>query len=149
MEYRRTVIMALGAVVLTVLGPAIVAGLGTPETVVLDALVDEYQPVLFSHGTHAARFAGDCAFCHHQHEISGRILCGNCHNIASDSFRKAVVNSFTPCRNCHAEYNPEMPEMPSLKVAYHRKCFKCHRGMGNLGKSPAGCTEMCHAGRSE
>jgi len=34
---------------------------------------------------------------------------------------------------------------PSLKVAYHQACLKCHWGdVGSAGKNLEGCTEMCH-----
>jgi hypothetical protein len=29
------------------------------------------------------------------------------------------------CKNCHGVFNPNMPGMPGLKVAYHRTCFQC------------------------
>jgi hypothetical protein len=34
--------------------------------------------------------------------------------------------------------------MPALKVAFHKKCFECHVGMGELGSSPRGCVQTCH-----
>ncbi len=40
-------------------------------------------------------------------------------------------------------------DMPGLKTAYHKQCFSCHRGMGNIGTDPKGCAEICHAKRAE
>jgi hypothetical protein len=34
---------------------------------------------------------------------------------------------------------------PGLKIALHRTCFQCHKGMGDIGTDPKGCTQICHA----
>ena len=58
---------------------------------------------------------------------------------------KSVSQRFIPCNGCHADADPDNPGMPGLKTAYHRQCFTCHRGMGNIGTDPKGCAELCHA----
>jgi predicted CXXCH cytochrome family protein len=53
------------------------------------------------------------------------------------------------CKSCHSSYDPANPNMPGLKTAYHSQCFQCHRGMGNVGIDPKGCTVMCHAKKEQ
>ncbi len=79
------------------------------------------------------------------------------------------MKGFLPCKSCHHAYNPGHPNYPELKVAYHSKCFQCHRGMpnggadsklltrvkkqfevkkiGRVGTDPSGCAKQCHAKR--
>lgn len=80
-----------------------------PKTVVLDQLVDLYEPVVFAHDLHAsmATMSGGCALCHH--------------------FSRADA-PVPPCRQCHAE-EERLGDIrkPSLKGAYHRQCMNCHR----------------------
>jgi Class III cytochrome C family len=117
-----------------------------PETVTLDALVKTYEPVLFTHARHAS-VAGQCGSCHHQH--GGSASCKDCHSLSAAAFKESVTNNFTACRNCHGAADRANPGMPSLKVAYHRACFECHKGMGDIGLDPKGCTEMCHAAKDQ
>ncbi len=124
------------------------AGAAAPGVLVLDAIPGEHGPVRFDHPMHAA-LAGACADCHHQHPDSRKLDCGDCHAIAPAEFRRSVKTSFLACSACHAELDPRNPSMPSLKVAYHRQCFGCHRGMGSLGSGPRGCTEACHVRRAD
>jgi hypothetical protein len=114
-----------------------------PRIVKLGSLVDNYKPVLFNHENHIA-IAGDCGKCHHQHGNNASLSCHDCHRIATSSFRGSVTGSFTACKNCHGVYDPASPGMPGLKVAYHRQCFQCHRGMADVGVDPKACTAMCH-----
>lgn len=137
---------ALAAALLFAL-PTGASDTGGPSVVMLDSLVDEYEAVRFDHGTHAAYFSGGCWDCHHQHVNYKDQPCSGCHAIDTAEFKRTVTSSFISCRSCHGDYDPATPSMPGLKVAYHKQCFECHRGMGNVGKSPAGCTEQCHARR--
>ncbi len=114
----------------------------------LDSISDKYEPVKFNHSKHIS-IAGDCGICHHQHGNNSTLPCKDCHSVAPSTFRNSVVNGFMACKNCHSAFNPDMPGMPGLKVAYHRTCFQCHRDMGNVGKDPKGCTEMCHAKKEQ
>lgn len=119
-----------------------------PEVVTLDSLVDSYESVTFNHSLHAM-MAGDCGSCHHQHGDSGSLPCKNCHAVEKSLFKGTVENYFPACRKCHGTYNPAQPKMKGLKTAYHSTCFKCHRGMGNVGIDPKGCTEICHAKKDQ
>lgn len=110
----------------------------------LDSIDGKYEPVRFNHTKHIS-LAGDCSLCHHQHSNSGTLPCKDCHAVTPSVFKDSVVNGFMACKNCHGVSNPQSPEMPGLKAAYHQACFKCHLGMGDVGKSPKGCTDMCHA----
>lgn len=114
-----------------------------PGIVKLDSLVDKYKPVLFNHEKHIA-IAGDCGKCHHQHGSNASLPCHECHRIGASSFKGSVTGSFMACKNCHDVYDPASPWMPGLKVAYHRQCFQCHRGMADVGVDPKACAAMCH-----
>lgn len=114
----------------------------------LDSISDKYEPVKFNHSKHIS-IAGNCGICHHQHGNSGTLPCRDCHSVSPSTFQNSVVNGFMSCKNCHGVFNPNMPGMPGLKVAYHRTCFQCHRGMGNVGIDPKGCTQMCHAKKEQ
>jgi hypothetical protein len=113
----------------------------SPDTVKLDSIAKTYPPVVFSHGKHAS-LAGNCGTCHHHHSNSN---CKDCHALSAS----AVSSNFPACKNCHAARDRGAPGMPGLEVAYHRTCFECHRGMGNLGVDPKGCNEVCHAPRQQ
>jgi hypothetical protein len=119
-----------------------------PGVVTLDSISDEYEAVRFDHETHTA-IAGNCGACHHEHGNNSSLPCKDCHDISPDIFKKSVINSFTACKNCHVDSDPENPAIPALKVAYHKTCFQCHRGMGNVGVDPKGCAEMCHAKKEQ
>lgn len=122
---------------------ALYAG-GEDNIFILDSISDKYQPVKFNHSRHID-LAGKCDICHHEHGNNSLLTCKNCHSLDSTTFKNSVVNGFMACRNCHSTINPANPSVPSLKVAYHRTCFQCHRGMGEVGMDPKGCTVMCHA----
>ncbi len=146
---KIVLILTVSAALLLVVAayPTGASDVSGPGTVVLDSLVDLYGPVTFNHSMHAAYFASSCGDCHHQHGGYESQPCKGCHSLDAADFKKTVVQSFLSCQSCHGETNPSAPGMPGLKVAYHKQCFECHRGMGNVGKSPAGCTEQCHARR--
>jgi hypothetical protein len=114
-----------------------------PSVRVLGTLSDRYEPVTFDHAKHVS-MADKCDACHH-HGNGAASTCSQCHNLSPSAFKNSVVNSFLPCSSCHADPDPGNPVMPGLKVAYHKKCFECHRGMNNVGLDPKGCTELCHA----
>ncbi len=124
------------------------AAAGIPGVRILDSLKDTYTPVKFDHSKHV-QIAGSCAACHHEHSMGDGLPCKQCHALSPETFKKSVAHSFMPCKNCHGTFDRDNPGMPSLKTAYHRQCFKCHRGMGNIGLSPKGCAEVCHALRTQ
>lgn len=115
-----------------------------PDVISLDTMKDKYEAVPFTHKKHADMIS-DCGKCHHQHGNNAADPCKDCHAVTPSVFKQSVTAGFLPCRNCHTSPNPQKPHLVSLKVAYHSKCFECHRGMGNIGTDPKGCTEMCHA----
>ena len=115
-----------------------------PQGIVkLDSIAKLYTAVRFDHPKHVA-IAGDCGKCHHQHGNSASLPCRECHNITPATFKSSQKATFMACKNCHGSLDPAAPGMPGLKVAYHRQCFQCHRGMGELGESPKGCVLTCH-----
>ncbi len=128
--------------------PAASGAAAAPKTVKLDSLVNSYKPVLFNHEKHIA-IAGDCGTCHHQHGNNASLPCHECHRVTASSFKSSVTGNFMACKNCHGAYDPATPQMPGLKVAYHRQCFQCHRGMAGVGVDPRGCTVMCHDKREQ
>lgn len=80
-----------------------------PDSMLLDVLAKDYEPVPFSHKAHAdmAGMATGCATCHH-HTEEGKAP--------------------PACITCH---DPQVegtdPRMPGLKGAYHQQCLNCHR----------------------
>jgi hypothetical protein len=120
------------------------AAADAPGVRVLDSIKDAFTPVKFDHPKHAA-LAGSCASCHHEHSMGEGLPCKQCHNLSPATFKKSVIGGFMPCKNCHGAFDRDNAAMPGLKTAYHRQCFKCHRGMNNIGTDPKGCAELCHA----
>ena len=139
---RKTLVLVFAITICTFFAASLYAGVNT-----LNSISERYGPVKFDHEKHS-NLAGNCGSCHHQHGNSSSLPCKECHSLTPDTFRNSVNNMFMPCKNCHSAPDPGNPGMPSLKVAYHSTCFQCHRGMGNIGTDPKGCTEMCHAKKS-
>lgn len=103
--------------------PPMSATAEVPDVVILDQLVDLYEPVVFPHRLHAEMvgMGQGCAECHH-YNPPGKILA---------------------CRECHGgPSNPNNLRQPSLKGAYHRQCINCHREWSHTND----CT-ICHAKR--
>ena len=123
-------------------------GVDMPDTIIIKYIQKEYDPVAFDHTMHAD-MADSCGECHHIHDQEVNSTCSDCHLLNSETFRSSASHGFPPCSDCHTEYSLEEPWMPGLKVALHRKCFGCHIGMNELGSSPSGCVEMCHARSNE
>ncbi len=120
------------------------AAAGAPGMRVLDSIKDAYTPVKFDHPKHVV-IAGSCAVCHHEHSIGDGLPCKQCHTLSPEAFKNSVAHSFMACNNCHGAFDRDNASMPGLKTAYHRQCFKCHRGMGDIGIDPKGCAMICHA----
>lgn len=78
-----------------------------PDALLLDDLVDLYEPVHFDHQAHAsmAEMGKDCATCHHY----------------------SPPGTIPPCKECHS-LGTESSDLrkPNLKGAYHRQCLGCH-----------------------
>lgn len=115
-----------------------------PGTVNIQYIQKQYGPVVFDHTKHAA-MSGSCGKCHHSHNETINSSCRECHALDAGTFKSTAKQAFLPCSACHSTYSPDAPGMPGLKVAFHKKCFECHLGMGELGSSPAGCAKTCHA----
>ncbi|MGO9612383.1 MAG: cytochrome c3 family protein [Dissulfurispiraceae bacterium] len=115
-----------------------------PGIIVIKDLQKRYGPVSFDHSMHAS-LAGECGTCHHMHNKETASSCGKCHSIGAKEFKASVKQTFLPCSACHTDLTADSPEMPSLKVALHKKCFQCHVGIGGIGSSPEGCVKTCHS----
>ena len=86
---------------------------------------DDYEPVRFMHGTHAA-FIKDCSECHHARPTDPA---------ASETLRGIA---------CHQEpFKDDLSDRIGLKAAYHVKCAGCHK---KNNKGPVSCTG-CHLSR--
>lgn len=79
-----------------------------PEIVVLNELVNRYNPVVFSHKLHAemSEMSGGCSSCHHYNTTGPVLACNTCHE--AKRFREDISK-------------------PDLSAAYHRQCVNCHR----------------------
>ncbi len=126
------------------------AGGAVPGKTVLGNLSREYEPVKFDHAAHLGQASG-CGDCHHQHGTEKGVSCKGCHALDDATFRKSVgATKFKSCKGCHAAERTADQKVPDLKAAYHRACFKCHRGdVGTVGTDPKGCVEMCHAKKDQ
>jgi hypothetical protein len=120
----------------------------TPEVIVLDGLVEKFEPVTFDHATHTM-LSEDCSTCHHQHSALESQSCSGCHSIDSAVYKKSLSETFFSCRKCHGDYDGDNPNKPTLKVAYHQTCFECHGEMSEFGKDPKSCEEVCHSRKSQ
>jgi len=138
------VIASLWLIALLAASPARGAGKAVPDTIVIKYLMNQYGPVTFNHAMHAS-LANGCGTCHHQHNEKMNATCHECHALSAHAFKASLTQGFGACSSCHSEASPEMPEMPGLKTAFHKKCFTCHTGIGELGSSPEGCVKTCHA----
>jgi hypothetical protein len=79
-----------------------------PEIVILDQIVDRYNPVVFSHKLHAemSEMTGGCSSCHHYNTTGPVLACNTCHE--PNRLREDISK-------------------PDLSAAYHRQCVNCHR----------------------
>ncbi|MBN2358291.1 MAG: Ni/Fe-hydrogenase cytochrome b subunit [Deltaproteobacteria bacterium] len=122
----------------------------------LNAAIDDYQPVRFSHRSHDNASRGNCAACHHRHARDGedRIgidlvdlhrdleihlgpACSACHGDAEQ-------NRPLSCGHCHRRAGEaDAPSRPGLLGAYHRQCIGCHQQLGQEVGAPVDCLG-CH-----
>ncbi|NHZ85558.1 MAG: hypothetical protein GWP19_06725 [Planctomycetia bacterium] len=98
----------------------------TQDVVIIDRLMNKYEPVVFAHNLHATMSA-----------MSGG--CNNCHHFTQS------IDDIKSCgtSGCHSDTNVVNLKMskPSLKGAYHRQCLGCHREWSH----DTDCS-FCHAG---
>lgn len=118
----------------------------SPDVVTIDSLKDKYEAVRFDHAKHTS-LAPDCGTCHHTHGTNSSLPCKECHDLSKEQFGNSVIKTFTACKKCHGSFDRSNPGMPGLKVAYHKKCFQCHRGMADIGTDPKACAGICHPKR--
>jgi len=100
---------------------------------------DDYEPVRFLHRAHAVHVDGDCTVCHHRvQEQEGDRLGREIDQVSMGSFRPST------CGACHRDANePDAPQRPGLKGAYHEQCIGCHEQSGEA-TAPTDC-RGCHA----
>lgn len=148
---KRAIVLSIVACGFLALAPVLRAGVGSGQSkLVLDRIAETYAPVVFDHAMHEGQASG-CNDCHHQHGGYAVQSCGECHRIDAAAFkRSADVRKIRPCRDCHpASVQAGDPGKPTLKAAYHRACFRCHKEIGSVGKDPKGCTETCHSAKAQ
>ena len=88
--------------------------LSAPDVMVIDALVDLYEPVVFAHKLHAdmSNMGQGCAQCHHY----------------------SLPDNVPACTECHlTERSATSMIQPGLKGAYHRQCLGCHTSWDHSG----------------
>ena len=115
-------------------------GSSAPEIIVMDKLVNLYEPVAFTHEIHI-EIVGNCTDCHHHGKtISHTGPCGDCHQTSVETIGDSS------CGICHetALAVNSAIAVPLLKGAYHKQCFPCHY---EPGSAVGGCTDTCHAER--
>ena len=119
-----------------------------PESVVIDALAQLYDPVEFDHAMHEEATDSNCSVCHH-HTLGTPIEDENCARCHANSGPADEVS----CQGCHtanrfeADYLKQLEadstihhrDRIGLKAAYHIRCMNCHAEMG----APNGCQD-CH-----
>jgi hypothetical protein len=109
-----------------------------PDVVILNQLVDRYQPVPFDHRGHAtmAQMWNGCTTCHHRKPTTRPTT----QSMAAEHVQ-ASSDEIPACKTCHsvAEHEANI-QMPSLKGAYHRQCLNCHKQWTHENA----CV-MCHA----
>lgn len=123
--------------------PVFGKAMSAPRIITINHIQKQYSAVKFDHSAHTS-LASSCGQCHHMHNDKQIATCKECHAINPANFKATVKEGFLPCSACHTESSAGSPEMPSLKVALHKKCFECHIGIGDLGVSPNGCVKTCH-----
>jgi hypothetical protein len=110
-----------------------------PDRLVIEALVDEYEPSQLPHAKIVARLDAGARASSLANRFHGdtATLCAGCHHHSPPGVRPPA------CRSCHTEAADPVSDRPDLKVAYHRQCVGCHIRMG---VPQQGCTD-CHAVR--
>ena len=118
----------------------------SPETIRWASSVGE---VVFQHRLHTEELGAECVSCHHETVAANLELphadyfdgfwvdCAVCHT------GSATPAAAGRCVVCHPERTSGLNlEMPTVKVAIHRSCWKCHeRGTGSEASSQ--CV-FCH-----
>ena len=114
-----------------------------PETVVIKALVNNYDPVKLPHrkivNTLFNKIKNNKLANYFHHEKG--TICQGCHH------NSPPTNKPPNCASCHGKpFNEKDPFKPGLMAAYHRQCMECHKAMGIERPVSTNCT-ACHPQR--
>ena len=111
-----------------------------PETVVIKALSDKYEPVKLPHRKIVAAMVDKiktnqlAIFFHSENGT----VCQGCHH------NSPAAKTPPKCISCHSKpFNAQDPFKPGLIAAYHRQCMECHKAMGIAKPVATDCT-ACH-----
>ena len=111
-----------------------------PETVIIKALSDKYEPVKLPHRKIVTSMVGKIKtnqlanFFHYENGT----VCQGCHH------NSPAAKNPPKCVSCHSKpFNAKDPFKPGLIAAYHRQCMECHKAMGIAKPVSTDCT-ACH-----
>lgn len=114
-----------------------------PEKVIIDEMVDNYEPAEMPHRKIVKRLlvgTADSGMATHFHGEM-MTLCQGCHHQSQPSLKPPK------CSTCHGQaVDPANPAKPGLMGAFHQQCMTCHEEM-KLDK-PEGCIG-CHKERKK
>ncbi len=112
-----------------------------PETVIIDELTDQYQPVTLPHRKIVNALFNNIKnnklanFFHHEKGT----MCQGCHH------NSPAAKKPPKCVSCHGRpFNAKDPFKPGLMAAYHRQCMECHKAM-DIKKPVSTKCNACHA----
>ena len=114
------------------------------DVILLDDLVDNYEPVPFAHRRHAqmAEMWNGCETCHHHTPTTAPSAAAPNAN-TNVPHTQDQASAIPACKSCHPQAPSQAEiEMPTLKGAYHRQCLNCHRDW--MGSNACA---ICHAPR--
>ena len=111
-------------------------------TAFLSAYVVLFVVIGFAHSSQApkeiklpAKMVGDITFNHEMHSSELGIACNDCHHTGTEG-------SEVKCANCHKDQEKE--GVPSLKIAAHNSCWKCHSEKPKEGGQISVKCSVCH-----
>jgi len=111
-----------------------------PETVVIKALSDKYEPVKLPHRKIVTSMVDKIKtnqLANYFHYENGTV-CQGCHH------NSPAAKTPPKCVSCHSKpFNAKDPFKPGLIAAYHRQCMECHKAMGIAKPVATDCT-ACH-----
>lgn len=111
-----------------------------PETVVIDALSDQYEPVKLPHRKIVTSMVDKIKpnqLANFFHSENGTV-CQGCHH------NSPAAKNPPKCISCHSKpFDANDPFKPGLIAAYHRQCMECHKAMGIAKPVATDCT-ACH-----
>jgi hypothetical protein len=110
-----------------------------PEKVVIKGVADQYENAEFPHRKIVLKLTEGMK----DNKMVGVFhdplsLCQGCHHMSPPSK--------TPprCASCHGKpFNPETPNRPGVKAAFHQQCMGCHQKMKLQKPADTACAE-CH-----